>query len=60
MVGNTVGLRDAVVWMHEHPEERRTMAARGRAMCAQMFSTEAMVQGLEAVYARAIELAESR
>ncbi len=60
MVGDTAGLRDAVVWMHEHPEERRAMAARGRAMCAQMFSTEAMVQGLEAVYARAIELAESR
>lgn len=56
-VGDIVGLRDAVVWMFEHPDERRAMGARGRAMCAQMFSTDAMVQGLEAVYARALELA---
>ncbi|MAO25531.1 MAG: glycosyl transferase family 1 [Phycisphaerae bacterium] len=59
-VGDTSGLRDAVVWMFEHPDERRAMGERGRAMCAQMFSTEAMVQGLEAVYARAIELAEGQ
>lgn len=51
MVGDTKGLRDAVVWMHEHPDERQAMAKRGQAMCAEMFSTQAMVQGLEGVYA---------
>ncbi len=56
-VGDTRGLRDAVVWMFEHPEERLAMGARGRMMCSTMFSTDAMVQGLEGVYARAIELA---
>ena len=60
MVGDTNGLRDAIVWMFEHPHERRAMGQRGRDMCAAMFSTHAMVQGLEDVYERAIGLAESR
>ena len=59
-VGDTGALREAVVWMYTHPDERLAMGARGRAMCSTMFSTQAMVQGLEAVYARAIEIAEGR
>jgi glycosyltransferase involved in cell wall biosynthesis len=54
LVGDTGGLRDAVVWMHDHPEERRVMARRGQDMCTLMFSVDAMVQGLERVYADAI------
>lgn len=57
-VGDTDALREAVVWMFQHPDERLAMGARGRMMCSTMFSTRAMVQGLESVYARAIELAE--
>ncbi|NQX95912.1 MAG: glycosyltransferase family 4 protein, partial [Erythrobacter sp.] len=57
-VGDTAALREAVVWMHNNPRERARMGERGRAMCAQMFSTDAMVQGLERVYTDAIALAE--
>lgn len=57
-VGDTDGLRDAVRWMFDHPQQRHEMGARGRMMCSAMFSTQAMVQGLESVYARALELAE--
>ena len=58
-VGDTEALREAIVWMFNNPRERMRMGQRGRQMCSTMFSTHAMVQGLEAVYARAIELAES-
>lgn len=59
-VGDVEAMRRAVVWMFNHPEQRAQMGERGRAMCADMFSTSAMVRGLEAVYARAIELAQKR
>lgn len=44
------GLHDAIVWMAEHPEERAAMGVRGRALCAERFSTERMVAHLERVY----------
>lgn len=47
-------LREAVVWMHDHPERRRRSAGVGRALCAEMFSVGAMVEGLDRVYARAL------
>ncbi len=59
-VGDTAGLRDAVVWMFEHPQQRHEMGVRGRMMCTQQFSTDTMVQRLESVYARAIQLAAGR
>lgn len=49
-LGDRAGLRDAIRWMADHPEERSAMAARGRAMCADRFSTERMVSHLERVY----------
>lgn len=57
-LGDLAGLRDAVVWMYDHADERRRLAERGRAVCRERFSAERMVAELEKVYARA--LAEAR
>lgn len=51
-LGDRAGLREAIVWMAEHPAERAAMASRGRAMCAERFSAERMVAHLERVYFR--------
>jgi glycosyltransferase involved in cell wall biosynthesis len=56
-VGDRDGLREAIVWLMNHPREREAMAARGREECRVAFSAETMVAELEKVYARAIELA---
>ncbi|HZW07411.1 MAG TPA: glycosyltransferase, partial [Phycisphaerales bacterium] len=56
-LGDRKGLRDAVVWLHDHPAERAAMAGRGRAMCLDRFSAQTMVAELEKDYARALELA---
>lgn len=53
-IGDIEKLRDGVRWMFEHPDERKRMGMRGRAMCSKMFATKAMVDDLEGVYARAI------
>jgi glycosyltransferase involved in cell wall biosynthesis len=52
-VGNRAALRDAILWMGDHPAQRAAMAQRGRQRCARDFSAEHMVEQLEAVYARA-------
>ena len=57
-VGDVTALREAVLWMFNNPRERARMGQRGRAMCSEMFSTQKMVQDLEAVYSRAIELSD--
>lgn len=57
-VGDVEQLRECVRWMFEHPDERRVMGERGKAMCATMFSTQKMVDDLELVYQRAIEMAQ--
>ena len=48
--GDTAAMADAIVWMIEHPEERRAMGASGRARIAGEFSTEVMVSATESVY----------
>jgi glycosyltransferase involved in cell wall biosynthesis len=53
--GDLAGLRDAVLWMMDHPDERRRMADRGREHCRQRFEARAMVEKLEAVYASVLE-----
>ena len=55
-LGDIRGLREAVLWLSEHPMERAEMARAGREECAEKFSTERMVQELEKVYARAAEM----
>jgi glycosyltransferase involved in cell wall biosynthesis len=57
-VGDAGALREAVVWMHDHPEERAAMTARGTALCRDRFSAERMVEELERVYDRALSMAE--
>ncbi len=55
--GDRASLREAIVWLRDHPSERAAMAARGREECRVAFSAETMVAELEKVYARAIEIA---
>lgn len=50
-------MREAVLWMYDHPDERARLAEAGRQMCRVRFSTETMVDELEKVYARAVRLA---
>ncbi|HYD00697.1 MAG TPA: glycosyltransferase family 4 protein [Phycisphaerales bacterium] len=56
-LGDRSGLRDAVVWLHDHPAERAAMAERGRSMCLNRFSAPTMVAELEKEYARALGMA---
>jgi glycosyltransferase involved in cell wall biosynthesis len=58
--GDVRALRDAVTWLIEHPRERAEMASRGREWCRDRFSAGRMVQELEKVYARSLELARGR
>jgi glycosyltransferase involved in cell wall biosynthesis len=57
--GDRAKLREAILWLMEHPRERAEMAARGREECRGAFSAETMVSELEKVYARAIEMARA-
>lgn len=49
--GDIAGLREAVAWMLDDPQRAKQTAERGRALCRVWFSAEAMVGGLERVYA---------
>jgi glycosyltransferase involved in cell wall biosynthesis len=55
--GNIERLRESICWMAHHPDQRRAMTERGNAMCRDMFSAERMVDVLERVYERALEMA---
>lgn len=48
--GDLEGLREAVIWMMDHPTERSAMGERGREMCRKRFSARAMIERLETVY----------
>jgi glycosyltransferase involved in cell wall biosynthesis len=52
--GDRAGLRAAIAWLAEHPEQRLGMAERGRAECTHAFAAGTMVAELEKVYALAI------
>lgn len=58
--GDVAGLRSALERLYAHPDERRQWANTGREWCANAFSVEAMVDGLDAVYARALDRACER
>jgi glycosyltransferase involved in cell wall biosynthesis len=51
------GLRAAVRWLYDHPDERAALAERGREMCRVRFSAKTMVDELEKVYGEALALA---
>ncbi|MGV6813712.1 MAG: glycosyltransferase [Phycisphaerales bacterium] len=59
-IGDIEQLRAGVRWMFEHPAESKLMGIRGQAMCSGMFASQTMVDDLEKVYRRAIELAAKR
>jgi glycosyltransferase involved in cell wall biosynthesis len=48
--GDLNGLREAVLWMMEHPHERMAMGTRGRDMCRVRFAASTMVNELQRVY----------
>lgn len=53
--GDITRLREAVVWLAEHPDERAELARRGRAECVERFDARVMIESLEEVYRRALE-----
>lgn len=52
-------LASAVEWTSDHRAEAAALAAAGRELCRDRFSAAAMVSGLEAVYASALESAKT-
>lgn len=53
--GDISGLGAAIVWLADHPDERRALADRGRAECIEQFDARRMVGELEEVYQRALD-----
>jgi len=51
-IGDKQALADAVVWMIEHPQERRAMTERGQSLVRENFSADFMTQEIEALYYR--------
>jgi glycosyltransferase involved in cell wall biosynthesis len=49
--GNLPALREAITWAATHPQERAAMTKTGHHRCRTEFSTEAMVNALESIYA---------
>ena len=56
-LGDVVGLRNAIVQLHDDPDLRTRLASHGRDWCATEFAAETMVEHLEAVYERALRMA---
>ena len=56
-LGDGEALARAVLRLRDDPQLRTRMAEQGRTMCAEMFSTERMVEELARVYERALEMA---
>lgn len=48
--GDIEAMARAIVWMIEHPEERRQMGEAGRERMAKEFSSERMIAATEAIY----------
>lgn len=53
--GDVSALGAAIVWLADHPDERRELASRGRAECIEQFDARRMVSELEEVYRRALD-----
>ncbi len=57
--GDIRALREGIVFLADNPEQREAMIRRGHERCVIEFSAQTMVDDLEKVYARAIELAKA-
>jgi len=53
--GDLNALRESVLWMMDHPQERAAMGERGRDVCRERFDASAMVEKLETVYASVLK-----
>jgi glycosyltransferase involved in cell wall biosynthesis len=53
--GDRAGLREAVLWMMDHTDERAAMGHAGREMCRERFSADLMVDRLIEIYASVLE-----
>ncbi len=53
--GDLSALREAVLWMMDHPQQREEMGERGRAACRERFDAARMVEQLETVYASVLK-----
>jgi glycosyltransferase involved in cell wall biosynthesis len=53
-VGNRDALADAILWMLDHPAERRALTERGQAYARERFDLRSMIRRLEEVYTEAI------
>ncbi len=49
--GDVSGLREALLWAHDFPDERLALARTGQAACRIEFDTQVMVSRLEDIYA---------
>ena len=52
--GDKKALAEAIIWMFEHPDERRLMVARGQKLVREKFSADTMVAQLEKLYERLV------
>ena len=59
-VGNRSELRDAILWMLDHPAERERLTRDGRAYVAEHFSVKRMVTLLEQLYEQSVTDAHVR
>lgn len=53
--GDRDALREAVIWMLDHPAERQAMGRQGRELCRTRFSAATMVEHLNAIYTACLE-----
>jgi len=58
--GDLEGLRNAVHWMNDHPQERMNMAKRGQSRCVDRFDTSRMVASLESIYENVLSRINTR
>jgi glycosyltransferase involved in cell wall biosynthesis len=58
--GDVRGLSEALQWMLDHPEKRRTMAEEGRALCAERFAASRMIEQLDSLYRWTLDSAANR
>jgi glycosyltransferase involved in cell wall biosynthesis len=53
-VGNHEALADAIVWMFEHPEERRRLTEQGRKYALERFDHRYMIRRLDEIYSQVL------
>ena len=52
--GDRAALREALLWLRNHPAERKAMGESGRELCRHRFDADVMVEHLDAIYAEVL------